>query len=309
MTRLEKKCFIGSLGGHLLLWGIVFATAAFRDRPQPSEEIQILTVIPPNILDRAGVGGGNPNAVLPPVQPQKPIQPVQPQPQPPEPQVVQQPQPAPEPPKPVVQSKPEPTPEREPARKPPINPLPIPAQTKTPVKNTTSNPSPTKHTIKVDLDQTVYKKQIKAQQAEAARNQENESKQRANAIARALKGMASAISTKTAKATVFDVPGQGGGEAFADYRTVVYNVYYSAWNAPDDVADDQAVTEARIVVARDGSIIQAEVTSRSGRSSLDKSVEAALRNVPRLPPFPSGASDTQRTFRIRFNLKAKQSFG
>jgi TonB family protein len=66
-----------------------------------------------------------------------------------------------------------------------------------------------------------------------------------------------------------------------------------------------------IVVARNGDIVSSKIVSRSGDSSVDQSVQRALDTVERqkLPPFPTGAADTQRTFLIRFNLEAKQSNG
>src|SRR5207244_1671728 len=101
----------------------------------------------------------------------------------------------------------------------------------------------------------------------------------------------------------------GGGAAFADYRTIVYSAYYNAWIAPEELIDDEAVTEVRVVIARDGSIISADITGKSGKAVLDRSVERALRAVRQLPAFPEAAKDSQRTFKIRFNLKAKQSSG
>jgi len=60
-------------------------------------------------------------------------------------------------------------------------------------------------------------------------------------------------------------------------------------------------------VARDGSILSAEIVSRSGHREMDRSVDQALRLVSKLPPFPESARDSERTFLIRFNLEAKLS--
>jgi TonB family protein len=75
------------------------------------------------------------------------------------------------------------------------------------------------------------------------------------------------------------------------------------------VADRVTGPEARVVVARDGAIRSAELVTSSGDPALDKSVERALRAVTKLPPFPAGAQEEERTFRIRLNLDAKKASG
>jgi TonB family protein len=124
-----------------------------------------------------------------------------------------------------------------------------------------------------------------------------------------LEALANGVESSGAKATVVNLPGQGGGAAFAGYNTVIFNAYYHAWITPDSTADRLAAVEVKIVVARDGSIISADVTNPSGDSALNRSVEKALRAVRKLPPFPSGATDDQRSFLIRFNLDTKESSG
>jgi TonB family protein len=63
------------------------------------------------------------------------------------------------------------------------------------------------------------------------------------------------------------------------------------------------------VVARDGRILSSSVIRASGDAQLDKSVRQALDRVTKLPAFPEGAKDAQRTFRINFELKSKRQFG
>ena len=73
--------------------------------------------------------------------------------------------------------------------------------------------------------------------------------------------------------------------------------------------DRLATADARIVVARDGSIISAELVRRSGNPQVDRSVERALRAVTKLPPFPAGSHDEERTFTIQFDLQSKEGTG
>ena len=107
------------------------------------------------------------------------------------------------------------------------------------------------------------------------------------------------------------LPGEGGGEAFVGYRTAIFNAYYQAWKPPEGTTRRSASADVRIVVARNGDLLSSEIVTKSGDSAVDQSVQRALDQVERqkLPPFPTGAEDTPRTFLIRFDLEAKQSAG
>jgi outer membrane biosynthesis protein TonB len=129
------------------------------------------------------------------------------------------------------------------------------------------------------------------------------------AIAEALNNLATGVQTSGAAATVVDMPGQGGGEAFVGYETLIYNIYHNAWITPDSVADKRAATDVKIIVAHDGSILSAEIINKSGERALDRSVDRVLHDVTHLPAFPEGARDEQRTFLLRFNLKEKEGAG
>jgi len=82
MSRLQKKCFLFSIAAHGLLAVILIASAAFRGNPEKSD-LQVLTLIPAQLLDRAGAGGGSPAITsMPQPQSQPPTRP-QPQTSPP----------------------------------------------------------------------------------------------------------------------------------------------------------------------------------------------------------------------------------
>jgi TonB family protein len=127
-------------------------------------------------------------------------------------------------------------------------------------------------------------------------------------ISSALEGLAGAVRTSGARATVVTVPGEGGGEAFVGYETAIYNAYYHAWMAPQDTSDNRSA-DAKIVVARDGTILSREVARPSGNPAIDRSVQRVLDQVRQLPPFPEGAQDAQRSFIISFSLEATHSSG
>jgi TonB family protein len=128
-------------------------------------------------------------------------------------------------------------------------------------------------------------------------------------IEQTLSGLASNVRTRAGQTIAVELSGAGGGEAFTGYESAIFNAYFRAWSAPEDLADRLANVDAKIVVARDGSILSAEIVTRSGHRELDRSVDQALRLVTKLPPFPESAQDAERTFLIRFNLEAKLSTG
>jgi outer membrane biosynthesis protein TonB len=289
MTRLQKKCFLFSAGMHGLLGVIVLASAAFSGRPA-SKDIPILTMIPARILDEAGAGGGSPEPAA------------APQPPPPAAPAVRTLQPIAPPHAAELLERPKPREvEKEPAPQPLIA--------------TEAEARPARKTHEIHVDYTPATSAAHKSKTKATESATTESSSRANAsrlqreIAESLDALAAGVKSSGAKGTVVEMPGQGGGEAFAGYETVIYNAYYHAWITPDSVADKLAATDAKIVVARDGTILSAEIISKSGEPALDKSVGRALRAVTKLPPFPASARDEQRSFLLRFNLEAKEASG
>ncbi len=91
MNRLQKKCVIGTAGVHLLLLVILFVGPAFFYSRPKADDMQVLDVIPANLID-AAFNSGVANATPPPPTPAAP-----PQPPPPVPEKI-------EPPKPVKET-------------------------------------------------------------------------------------------------------------------------------------------------------------------------------------------------------------
>jgi TonB family protein len=110
--------------------------------------------------------------------------------------------------------------------------------------------------------------------------------------------------------TTVEIPGPGGA-AYANYTQVVQTYYSRAWLDPDGVQDDSLSVYVEVVVARSGEVISDRILAESGVPSMDQSVREALRRVRAsgLPEFPEEATDSRRTFRIRFNLKDKRLLG
>ena len=103
--------------------------------------------------------------------------------------------------------------------------------------------------------------------------------------------------------------GGGGGAAEINYRDLVFSRYDAAWTAPTDIDSDEANTKVKVVIARSGKVISADIIKGSGNSVLDKSVRRAIDSLSFIARFPEGSKDSQRIFIINFNLKAKRGLG
>jgi TonB family protein len=269
----------------------LFASAGFGSKP-PEMDLQVMTLIPANIVDRAGAGGGTPVLNLRPLP---------------------QPQPAPAPPPQTVQTEQVDHVEiaMPPPRKEIVRPRPQPdeaAEMPVESKPKISKPAP-KHEIHptyalADAKTSAKKTEKSTSSASPTRTQGSRKKEIENALSELALGVRSSGSPDT----IVDVEGIGGGAAFAGYRDVVYSAYYRAWIA-DSASSRAGTVDAKVTIARDGSIISAELVSPSDDRALNKSVERVLRAVTKLPPFPASTQDTQRTFIIRFDPTAKELAG
>lgn len=344
--RLQSKCMFGSAAIHALLLVALVVGSAFVS-PKPKEApLPVFKMF--KVTDEETMGNGIPAAETRISEPapapapapvpvhveQKPA-PVEVRPEP-KPEVKQEPKPEvkpevkPEPVKPPV-TKPRTVAVKEPPKKAPPNKDPEaikPPPTKKPEE---------KHVIVPDL--TVMKPDPKAQQEkEDRRRRQEEQRKRDQAEAKrkydeAMQAYQRTLSDANAKAQadaaarlqamnkVTDTLGNNlsgtsslvtmpepGGEAFLNYSQLIWSKYYEAWRPPSERSSDASV-RVQIVISKDGRVSSAEIIGRSGDASLDKSVREALDRVKSFPPFPQGARDNERTFKINFNLKAKRLIG
>jgi len=311
MNRFQKKCLLASTGLHgFLVLLLVFGSAFFVSKEKPST--QRLNVVPTHLIEDAlAGGGGNPNrprtedrqkgeTLVPLPAAATPPQPTPPQPkpsqaEPPQPKVeVKRPEPKkadPLPPKPTEAAKPKPT-DKIPEPKPRIDLADL------------------KPIARTDADKQKAKKEAEAREAarEAARQEAaaNAARQKlAQQIGKAVGKMQVGFSS----GTEVDVGGPGG-EAYANYGAFVQAVYEDAWKIIQDLDDEEAVAGVRVTIARDGRVLSASLVQRSRNASLNKSVQRALDSVKHIGrPFPDSSKDSERTFNIKFNLKAKRLLG
>jgi TonB family protein len=106
--------------------------------------------------------------------------------------------------------------------------------------------------------------------------------------------------------TVVDLPGNGGGAAYASYRDAIATIYYDAWTPPGEADNEEASTKVSVTIANDGTVISARIVTPSGDMHVDASIQRTLERVTFIAPFPKGAVEKERTYIINFNLKAKR---
>jgi TonB family protein len=103
--------------------------------------------------------------------------------------------------------------------------------------------------------------------------------------------------------------GGPGGEAYANYASLVQAAYEDAWQIIQDLTDDDEIAVVRVTITRDGRVVGARITERSKSASMNRSVQRALDAVKKLPPFPEFIKEPERSFTIEFNLKTKRLLG
>jgi TonB family protein len=279
MNRLQKKCAVATAGVHLLLIVILFVGPAFFYSKPKADDLQVLDVIPANLID-AAFNSGVANAAPPPPAPVAPPTPV------------------------VTPPAPAPTPEKAEKAEPVKPPDKLPPDDLKPVVKT-AKVEPRKSQINTQLVTRVAPRDAAAAAARAEAQAEARAQQRrAQAVRSALRDLKGNLTS----ATVVDAPGSGSA-AYANYRDVVGSIYYAAWTPPEDAANDDAITKVSVTIASDGTVVTARIVTPSGDAGVDNSIQRALDRVTFIAPFPEGAKEKERIFIIKFNLKAKRMLG
>ena len=194
------------------------------------------------------------------------------------------PPPAPAPPKP---KQPEPK-----KVQPKPKPKPIPPKPKkiTPKPKPKPKPTPPKPKIKVNLNSNVRKPDAQKDEAKRARQAEAKRQTALNKLQAKLSGR-----------TSVNVP--IGRYASANYESLIRKKYMDATIHPGAIGGDPVV-KVRLVIARNGTVLSARVTGKSGVASWDRSVQKALDRVKFIKPFPESMKGSQQTFNLNFNSRS-----
>ncbi len=296
MSRLQKKCFIGATGFHLLLLTLLIVGPVLLSSGK-SDPTPVLEFIPLIVTDSPNSGGGTPHPPTPTATPPAPLLQTQP--------------PAPTPVQPPV------APSQPPLKRDPDPPK-VERVKPTKPDSESLETKPEKKTHQVQISEKVINPRDRKPPTKpvadpvAAANAAAAATARANAVrkqqvAAALKNISSGLtsSMQVEMPTGPNGPG-GGGASYASYKDEVRRIYFEAWRIPDDLTDDEATIRVSVTIARTGDVISHRILQSSGSKLVDKSIQATLDRVTFVRPFPEGSKDSQNTFNITFSLKAKK---
>jgi TonB family protein len=231
--------------------------------------------------------------------------PTPPTPPPDSPKPVKAPDPAPEPPKARDTAKTKTTPEKS-------DFAPKKDNKNTPDKKelASENSNKSSRHISTNVVKRTHNNQFAAaqQRANADRARQDaqaEANRRHQALVGQIGGIVNGVGKTLGKSTVVEPLGDGGA-AFANWGSLVGEIYKRAVYASHPQSDEDAVAVIRVVVRRDGTVKDADWKSRTGNPALDKAVDRAMRVVREVPPFPADSKDTERGFNINIGFEAKR---
>lgn len=288
MSRIQKKCLIVSLGIHLslvvlLIVGPGFISSRTKDNAPPQ-----LDFIPVATVDAVLSGGGDNTVKAPPAELVEP--PAQPAPVIP---------PAPVTP-PVVDQTPPPPVERREHEAPMVKDTPLEDP-----KSDMPSPRSAPHRREIVPDLKVVTSSaadVKARRAAQAKAAAAERRRTEMALNRAIGGIRGGVAGSTE--VRLRGPG-GGGLPYGNIEAAIKSRYLDAWTVPEGVPDLKV--DVTITLARDGTVVSARITDRSGNAALDNSVQDALDRVKYIAPLPEGEKQDTREFSFGFKPEMKSS--
>ena len=187
----------------------------------------------------------------------------------------------------------------------PTPPKPKPVKiTKPKPKPTPPKPKPVKITkpkpqIKVNLKPTIRRpdsSKVKAQQ-EAAERARKANAKRQETLNNSINRLSSNLSGSTA------VNAPLGRLAAANYESLIRKKYMDATFHPGAINRDPVV-KVRLVIARSGNVLSAQIINNSGVTSWDRAVQKSLDRVKQIAPFPKSISGSKKTFTLNFNSRS-----
>jgi TonB family protein len=209
------------------------------------------------------------------------------------------PKPTPTPAEPKIETPTAPEPKPEPVPTPKPEPLPQPEPKPTPAP---------KHQVKV----STAKKKVSVSSTSTSTESKSTSTQSREPAGPSASDIKSRLASK-----IPAEPGGGGGDGsgnagrpdgvaddFSWYRALIKQSIQSAWKKPPIPAGEKIYTDVEIKISEAGAVTFLRISHPSGDSSMDASVEQAVRSTPRLAkPLPSGLGSPDYTVIIQFKLE------
>lgn len=332
MDRTLQRCLVGSTAAHAALLLLVLLLGGLAARKVIEPDVPVLQIIPTDLRLTMGdqIGGGTPN----PLPQAKKEVPGTPPVAPPQPQVTP-PQTATPPPPPTTPKVREEAPPSETATKETA------PKTVTPPPTTKSSPpkievakeprlmakaqdldasrlpdkpikmasTPTVQTSSARRRRTDEDKKAAEEAAEAAAAASRARADRiasARTLAEKLSGAATGVSKNVGATTQIEMPGLGGA-AYAPYYAYLQAYLKQQWRKPTTSSEQESAASVELTIGRDGTLLSAEITRRSGVKALDASVEELFRRVRKLNPLPSEFGDARMVVPVKFVLDSSAS--
>ena len=280
MNRLHKHCVLVSTGLHLLLLVALLFGSGFRSKQPEQPDIKsfhmMSSSVMESLLDDPADAAGK---------------------QEPEP-VIKTPVAEP-PPEEIKEPEPE-TPKAEPAPRlePVVKPKPKPEPTKVPAiskRIEKPKPKPAKPIIKVSR---IYKSNTSRRKPSAKNQQPRVPRSSVPKVT--LNQNLNKVGSGSRLKGVTTISGSSLGK----YGLLVQSAYDRQWRQPNGISSRDLTVKVKVIVAKDGSIQSAQISQSSGISAMDQSIERAIQMVQRITEAPpKGASLSNRTFILNFNLK------
>ena len=88
-----------------------------------------------------------------------------------------------------------------------------------------------------------------------------------------------------------------------NYESLIRRKYLDATSHPDAIKNNHVV-KVRVVIARSGNVLSAQIINNSGVTSWDRAVQKSLDRVKHIAPFPKSISGSKKTFTLNFNSRS-----
>ncbi len=289
-NRLQKKCFIVSLGMHLLLllvvlFGVAFATNQKKEEPVKYLSISLFREPAPQKASRLSQPQVEPHQArrIPERQPVR--------------RAVQQPAPKNQ----VASQKAKSLPKVDPKPK-----KAAPKKTSTPKKTTKKNtprskPKPKSkrpRIPKINISSTVVNKSSSS--IKTSRSTPRKTVKVVSVNPNATSKLKSRLST-TVRAVTF----RPGSSSYSNYKEWVRQKYQGTWNNGRLPSQRyRQIVTVRVTVLRSGKVASANILKRSGQAPLDASVQSTINVVKSNGrAFPAGVNESRQTFTIDFQMR------
>jgi TonB family protein len=334
MDRTQQRCLIGSTAGHVLVLILVLAGSGLAAKKVIQPDVPFLEIIPTDLKLTMGdqIGGGTPTPRplaeregTPPPPVEKEPAPVTPPPAVPKTEI-----------KPVEPVKPVAPPKTAEPEKKVVEPAKVErkvevarevksvatAQDLDPSRKAdkpVEKPRPSVSKIQVSKQTRTRTAEDRAKlekaaaEAKAAREAEQaaaEARERryaaAQSLASRLTGAAQGVAKNVGGSTQIEMPGPGGA-AYAPYLSWLQTFLYQQWRRPSSTTGSRDWVGLEVVIAKDGTVLSAEIKRSSGVPAIDASAEEVFRRNRKLRPLPDEYKEPRLVVPVKFVLEASAS--